>query len=183
MEGVRILHPLKIVPVGIALGSNEGDRLQNLQAARQRIMELPTVCRELAAPLNAPVFETEPVDCTPGTRPFLNTVVEVPCSNSFSPMEFLAELREIEHALGRPTRHPRHAPRTVDLDILYAGSFRCYQPELTLPHPRMLQRRFVLAPLAAIRPELVVPGQTCSVAEALRALPPQPVVTLHAPHW
>ena len=179
---MRVLHPLNTIPVGVALGSNEGDRLQNLQAARQRIMDLPTICREPAA-LSAPVYETEPVDCVPGTRAFLNTVVEVTCREPFSPTDFLAELRGIESALGRPTRYPRHAPRTVDLDILYAGSLRADRPELTLPHPRLGQRRFVLAPLAAIRPDFVVPGQRRPVAELLRALPPQPAVTLHAPHW
>ncbi len=174
---------MKIVPVGIALGSNEGDRLQNLRAARQRIMTLPQVSREPTTSSCAPVYETEPVDCAPGTRPFLNTVVEVACAEPFSPSDFLAELRGIEHTLGRPTRHPRHAPRTVDLDILYAGSLVCDRAELTLPHPRMYQRRFVLAPLAAIRADLVVPGQTRSIAEALRALPSYPAVTLHASHW
>ncbi len=173
---------MNIVPVGIALGSNEGDRLQNLQAARQRLMDLPIVCREPSA-LSAPVFETVPVDCAPDTRAFLNTVVEVACHEPFSPMGFLAELRGIERALGRPTRYPRHAPRTVDLDVLYVGGLRSDRPELTLPHPRMGQRRFVLAPLAAIRPDLVVPGQTQAVSELLRALPPQPTVTLHASHW
>ena len=98
-------------------------------------------------------------------------------------MGFLAELRGIERALGRPTRYPRHAPRAVDLDVLYVGDLRSDHPELTVPHPRMGQRRFVLAPLAAIRPDLVVPGQTQTVAELLRALPPQPTVTLHASHW
>ena len=182
MEGVRVLHPLKTVAVGVALGSNEGDRLQNLREARTRIMTLPTVCREPAL-LGAPVFETEPVDCAPGTRAFLNTVVEIACEKPFSPTDFLAALRGVEQTLGRPTRYPRHAPRTLDLDILYAGAQRWDQPELTLPHPRMDQRRFVLAPLAAIRPDLVLPGWTRTVADALLALPPQPAVTLYASHW
>ena len=182
MESVRILHPLNHVPVGIALGSNEGDRLQNIQAARQRIMNLLSVRRE-PFPLSAPVFETEPVGCAPGTRAFLNTVVEVGCDGPFSPTNFLKALPNIERDLGRPTRYPRNAPRTVDLDLLYAGEFCCDHPELTLPHPRMSQRRFVLAPLAAIRPDLVVPGQSRTAGELLRALPIYPSVTLHASHW
>lgn len=182
MESVRILHPLNHIPVGIALGSNEGDRLQNLQAARQRIMNLPSVRRETPV-LSAPVFETEPVGCTPGTRPFLNTVIETACDEPFSPSDFLVALRDIEHALGRPTRYPRNAPRTVDLDLLYAGELRCDSAALTLPHPRMCQRRFVLAPLAAIRPNLVVPDQQQTAGELLRALPAYPTVTLHASHW
>lgn len=173
---------MKPVLVGVALGSNEGDRLQNLRAARARLMSLPSVCREPAA-VSAPVYETDPVDCAPGTPPFLNTVVEVACAQPFSAPDFLTDLRGIERTLGRPSRYPRHAPRTVDLDILYAGELRLDRPELTLPHPRMCQRRFVLAPLAAIRPGLVVPGQTRSVAELLLTLPPQPTVSPHASHW
>ena len=182
MEGVRVLHPLNHILVGVALGSNEGDRLQNLRAARAAFMSLPSVCREPVAQ-SAPVYETEPVGCAPGTRAFLNTVVAVACAEPVYPAGFLAELRGIERTLGRPSRYPRHAPRTVDLDILYAGELRCDGLELTLPHPRMCQRRFVLAPLVTVRPDLVVPGQTRSVTALLHTLPPQPAATLHASHW
>lgn len=172
------------VPVGIALGSNEGDRLANLVAARNRITMLPQTSKgPLAACLSAPVFETDPVECTPGAGRFLNTVIEIACDVPFSPVEWLGELRAIENSLGRPTRHPHNAPRTIDLDILYAGGIRTDLPELTLPHPRLAQRRFVLAPLAKIRPDLVLPGETRPVSEILRALSPEQEVTLHATRW
>ena len=172
------------IPVGVAFGSNEGDRLANLQAARARIRMLPHVINGSGeAGWCAPVFETEPVDCPPGAGPFLNTVVEIPWLPAVSPTTLLTGLRGIENALGRPTRHPRHAPRTVDLDILYFGGLRLDLPELTIPHPRLAQRRFVLAPLAAIRPGLVLPGQTRTVSELLRTLDSEGKVTLYATHW
>ncbi len=174
----------EVILVGIALGSNQGDRLANLKAARDRINLLvsgsdpaPPAC------LSAPVFETAPVDCSPGAGPFLNTVLEIGHPSPFSPTKLLRGLQGIENALGRPTRHPRHAPRTIDLDILYAGGFRSEVRGLTLPHPRLAQRRFVLEPLAHIRPELVLPGETRSVAELLRTMDPEQIVTLYASCW
>lgn len=172
------------VPVGIALGSNQGNRLANLKEARARIMMLPQATNGPAAPcLSAPVFETAPVDCSPGVGSFLNTVIEIACPMPFSPTKLLLRLQSIENALGRPTRHPRNAPRTIDLDILYAGRMRSELPSLTLPHPRLAQRGFVLAPLAEIRADLVLPGETRPVAELLRALDPPPEVTLYASCW
>ena len=191
MESLRLLHPLSTVdppdepfPVGIGLGSNEGDRLQNLRLARARIMDLPQVIAGPDTPcLSAPVFETEPLGCAPGTSPFLNTVVEIVCREGSSPLELLAALRGIENSLGRPTRHLRNASRTIDLDILYAGQMRSDDDELTLPHPRLAGRGFVLAPLAVIRPALVLPGETRPVSELLHALPSPQKVALHASHW
>ena len=173
-----------LVPVGIALGSNQGDRLATLREARARIARLvPGNQQPAAACLCAPVFETEPLDCSPGSGPFLNTVIEISCPPPFSPTRLLLRLQSIENALGRPTRHPRNAPRPIDLDILYAGRFRSELPKLTLPHPRLAQRRFVLEPLAGIRPDLVLPGETRSVAEMLRAFSPEQKVTLYASCW
>ena len=172
------------VPVGIALGSNQGDRLANLKEARARITMLTPGNHPPAAPcLSAPVFETEPLDCSPEAGPFLNTVIEIGCPAPFSPTRLLRRLQGIENALGRPTHHPRNAPRPIDLDILYAGRFRSDRPGLTLPHPRLAQRRFVLEPLAGIRPDLVLPGETRSVAELLRAFGPEQKVTLYASCW
>ncbi len=174
----------EVIPVGIALGSNQGDRLASLQEARERIAAVvrgdglpPAAC------LSAPVFETEPVDCSPGAGYFLNTVIEIGCPPPFSPTRLLLRLQSIESALGRPTRHPRNASRPIDLDILYAGRFRSKLRGLTLPHPRLAQRRFVLEPLARIRPDLVVPGETRSVMELLQTLDHEPKVTLYASCW
>ena len=154
------------VHVGIGLGSNVGDRLGNLRRARDMILALPGVFTGRSAPL----YESEPVDCAPGTEPFLNTVMEIACS--LAPAELLAGLHGIEIALGRPALHLRNAPRSIDLDLLYADDLRLDAPGLTLPHPRLAQRRFVLAPLADLRPGWTLPGAGAGVADLLRALPP-----------
>jgi 2-amino-4-hydroxy-6-hydroxymethyldihydropteridine diphosphokinase len=150
---------------GIALGSNLGDRLHHLQDAVRLLLKAhPTMILRSAAP----VYETDPVDCPEGSQSFLNTVIEVECD--LAPLELLREMRAIEVKLGRPSEHRHHAPRTVDLDMLYADGQMLAHPELTLPHPRMTLRRFVLQPLADIRPTLVLPGQERSVREILERL-------------
>ncbi len=83
------------------------------------------------------------------------------------PRELLAELREIERALGRPATHARNTARTLDLDLLYFGDAVIATAELELPHPRVTGRRFVLEPLAEIRPDLILPGQSENVADLL----------------
>lgn len=154
--------------VGIALGSNIGDRLQNLRLARERILALPWAGPALCAS----VYETAPVDCAPGTASFLNTVMDVQAgSDCPDPPALLAALLEIERQLGRPSRHPRNAPRPIDLDLLYFGNLECHSALLTLPHPRLALRRFVLAPLAEIRPSLILPGEKLTAAERLLSCP------------
>jgi 2-amino-4-hydroxy-6-hydroxymethyldihydropteridine diphosphokinase len=150
---------------GIALGSNLGDRLGHLRAAIARL-------REIAASdgvfLTAPVYQTEPRLCPPGSPDFLNTVVEF--SFGGSPLDLLVETRAIEKALGRALAGERNAPRIIDLDVLYLGGEISATHELELPHPRIGERRFVLQPLADIRPDLVLPGQTMNIAEMLGVL-------------
>lgn len=150
---------------GIALGSNLGDRLQCCREAMERLFGTVPSVRLLAV---APLYETEPVDCPADSMSFYNTVVEV--AADVEPLALLAVLRAIEAASGRPNAHAHHAPRTVDLDVLYAGDIALSLPELTVPHPRLTQRRFVLQPLADIRPDLLLPGQTKTIRELLSGL-------------
>src|SRR4051794_38536398 len=117
---------------GIALGSNLGDRLHNLRKAMQAISAMPFKTRVLAI---APVYESIPVDCPPGSQNFFNTVVEI--AADAEPMALLLELRSIEMRLGRPDTHEHHAPRVIDLDVLYADDVVTSHPELILPHPRL----------------------------------------------
>jgi 2-amino-4-hydroxy-6-hydroxymethyldihydropteridine diphosphokinase len=157
---------------GIALGSNVGDRLGNLRRARAEIAALhrgeePMRCSR--------IYETEPVDCEPGTPFFLNAAVEIEFEGR--PHELLASLRAIEKKFARGENRLRNAPRTLDLDIVFFGSFVLADPALTLPHPRMFERRFVLVPLADIHPELILPGQSETVAQLLAKLPREPRVT------
>jgi len=162
------------VRAGIALGSNLGDRLQNLCVARARVLAINGVGLPVKT---SHIYETEPVGCEPGAAAFLNAVMEVEWS-SYSTDALLPELKEVERAMGRPSRYPRNAPRIIDLDLLYIDDLMPSVEELTLPHPRMFERRFVLAPLAEISPELVLPGQTETVAKLLARLPAEPHVSL-----
>ncbi len=164
---------------GIALGSNLGDRLWHFQQAVEKLSHTLPAARITAA---APLYETEPVDCPEGSLPFYNTVLEL--ETHLEPLALLQQLQALELSLGRPVEHGHNAPRTVDLDILYAGDVTMNHADLILPHPRMTQRRFVLQPLANIRPDLVLPGQTHSIAALLLALDsPEPPLRLVQKEW
>jgi 2-amino-4-hydroxy-6-hydroxymethyldihydropteridine diphosphokinase len=162
----------------IALGSNIGDRLQNLRRAVDAICAIRGVSGE---PLKSRVYETEPVDCPPDASAYLNAVIEIEYDGEPTPL--LEELRRIEQNLGRPARHPRNAPRTIDLDILHIGDLTLHDDAITIPHPRMHSRRFVLAPLADIQPSLILPGRHESVATLLEKLPPEPCAVIFFESW
>lgn len=154
---------------GIALGSNLGDRAENLRHGIALLQKRMPHLRIIAC---GSVYETEPIDCAPGTQAFLNTVLEAaaPCT----PQELHAHLKAVEQALGRPEQHERNSPRTLDLDVLYADDVISTDPVLILPHPRLHLRRFVLQPLADIRPDLKLPGLNADIATLLHRLPDNP---------
>lgn len=163
---------------GIALGSNLGDRLATLRAARDEVATLEQVEPPI---LSSAVYETVPVNCEPNAPKFLNAVIEIGWTGE--PLDLLAELRQIEATHGRPMTHARNTSRTLDLDLLYCGNAQVSHPELELPHPRLRERRFVLEPLAEIRPELVLPGKSESVANLLRRLPESAPLLPIASEW
>jgi 2-amino-4-hydroxy-6-hydroxymethyldihydropteridine diphosphokinase len=146
----------------VALGSNIGDRLQNLRAARKAIFDLAHVKAPI---LSSAVYQTEPVGCEPGAGKFLNAVVEFEYEDD--PARLLEQLIQIEETLGRKPDHPQNVSRTIDLDLLYCGDQRTNEERLQLPHPRMHLREFVLRPLADIRSDLVLPLQMKTVRELL----------------
>lgn len=147
----------------IALGSNTGDRPAHLRAAVAALREIDPRLEV------SPVYETAPVDCPDGSGAFLNAAVILTWADT--PEALLHFLRSIECRLGRPAARARNAPRTVDLDILYAGDTILNGDELTLPHPRLHERRFVLQPLCDLRPDLVLPGFEKTVRQMLAVLP------------
>ncbi len=151
--------------VGIALGSNLGNRHANLQAARDRLREIAVAGEPF---LTASNYETEPLLCPPGSPLFCNSVVEM--SFDGRPFDLLELTQAIEKKLGRVTAPERNAPRIIDIDLLYFGDEMIDAEDLVLPHPRIAERLFVLEPLAEIRPDLILPGQTLSIRETLVSL-------------
>jgi 2-amino-4-hydroxy-6-hydroxymethyldihydropteridine diphosphokinase len=141
----------------IALGSNLGDRLANLNEAINRLP--PEV-----VPLNiSPVYETPPwgYEAQP---PFFNQVIHA--STMASPVDLLAYLKKIEVLVGRQPTF-RNGPRVIDLDILFYDDLILNSPALTIPHPRLSSRAFVLVPLADLNPSLKHPVTGETVAELL----------------
>ena len=147
----------------LALGSNLGDRRANLEAALAAL-RANTAVRVLAV---SGFIETEPVGGPPGQGAYLNGAAAV--ETDLEPHALLAECKRIEKSLGR-REGPRWGPRIVDLDILFYGALVLDTPDLTLPHPRLRERRFVLEPLAAIAPDLVDPVTGLTVGELLARL-------------
>jgi 2-amino-4-hydroxy-6-hydroxymethyldihydropteridine diphosphokinase len=146
----------------VALGSNIGDRPENLRAARNAIFDLPSVNAPI---LSSAVYETQPVGCEPGAGKFLNAVVEFEYDGD--PAGLLGQLIQIEEALGRKRDHRQNVSRTIDIDLLYCGDKRVNNERLQLPHPRLHLREFVLRPLADIRPDLILRGKDKTVKELL----------------
>lgn len=165
--------------LAFSLGSNLGDRLPLLSEAKRRLLSVPGTT--LLA--QSPVYETEPVGVKPEYRhlAFLNAVVVV--ESVLRPDRWIDEVGRIERDMGRVRTADRYAPRELDVDLLYAGDVRSGEQRLTVPHPRMAQRRFVLQPLADVRPDLVLPGHGRSVRDLLAELPPGEDVRLFARAW
>lgn len=134
----------------LGLGSNLGDRLGNLRRAVELLADRPGV-RLLRS---SRVYETEPVGGPPQPR-YLNAVLEI--ETELDPRGVLAACGEVEAALGR-VRGERFGPRTIDVDVLTYGDERIAEPDLEVPHPRMHERGFVLAPLAELDADPPLPG-------------------------
>lgn len=126
----------------LGLGSNLGDRQRHLTDAIESLTGVVAV---------SPLYETEPLG-GPAQHPYLNVVVEL--ETDLTPRQLLGVAHRLEAAAGR-VRVERWGPRTLDVDVLLVGELTVDEPDLVVPHPRMWERRFVLAPLADLAPELV----------------------------
>jgi 2-amino-4-hydroxy-6-hydroxymethyldihydropteridine diphosphokinase len=158
----------------IALGSNIGDSVQLLRSALSRLEELS------AAPLRiSSLWRTAPVDCPPGSPDFVNAVAALTPLPGETPESLLAKLHGLEVEFGRQPRRILNEPRPLDLDLIAFGTEIRASGGLVLPHPRAHLRRFVLAPLSEIAPDLVLPGQTRTVAQLLALLPAGQAVRRH----
>ena len=162
----------------VALGSNIGDRLENLRAARKRIFDLPNIKAPI---LSSAVYQTEPIGCEPGAGEFLNAVVEFEYDGD--PARLLEQLIQIEESLGRKRNHPQNVSRIIDVDLLYCGQQRINDGRLKLPHPRLHLREFVLRPLADIRSELLLPSQKRTIRQLLAEVEQSGGVVRYADTW
>ena len=142
----------------ISLGSNVGDREQQIAAAIQALG-----ARGVRVVRQSSIYSTEPVDVATQSW-FLNCVLEI--ETELMPRQLLRTFKEIENELGRKYT-VRRGPRVIDIDILLYGSSVVQTPELEIPHPRMTQRRFVLVPLVEIAPAVHHPGENKSAEELL----------------
>jgi 2-amino-4-hydroxy-6-hydroxymethyldihydropteridine diphosphokinase len=148
--------------VYLSLGSNLGDREKYLREAVSRLGELGVI-RQVSA-----FYETQPVEVR-GEQPwFLNCALAM--ETELTPLVFLSQVLAVEQSMGRIRREPK-GPRTIDIDIVFFANDVLDTPELTVPHPAMHQRRFVLEPLAEIAPALVHPVLQRSVRDLLDSLP------------
>lgn len=142
----------------LGLGSNIGERLATL---RQAVAALPDVAAVSS------VYETEPVGGPPDQPPYLNVVVEL--TTSRTPEELLEIAQRMETAAGRDREtEERNGPRPLDVDLLWIDGVTVDEPDLVLPHPRMFERRFVLAPLSELASDLLPPGWEQSAAGSVR---------------
>ena len=146
----------------VGLGSNLGDRRATLARAVELLGERPGISIVAVSSFR----ETEPVGYLDQPQ-FLNGAVAI--ETSLQPKALLGTLLAIEQELGRTRDGPRFGPRTVDLDLLLVEGVAVAEPGLTLPHPRLHERAFALAPLAELDPALTVPGHG-SVLELLAVL-------------
>ena len=147
----------------IALGSNLGDRRDYLDRTLQALQEHPRI----EVTQVSSYHETAPVGGPPGQSDFLNAAAEL--KTDLSPRELLDALLEIERSLGR-VRREWHGPRTIDLDLLLYQDLVLREPGLTIPHPAMHERSFVLKPLAEIAPKAIHPLLDASIDDLLRDL-------------
>jgi 2-amino-4-hydroxy-6-hydroxymethyldihydropteridine diphosphokinase len=157
----------------LGLGSNLGDRNSHLAAAAAA---LPGHAVGVLA--SSSVYETEPVGLVLDQRDFLNACLQI--KTELGPEPLLDVCKRVERELGRAAGGARHGPRVIDVDLLLLGALEYSSPRLTLPHPEVSSRRFVLIPLLELDPELALPSGE-RLADTLAQLPAGQAVRPVAP--
>jgi 2-amino-4-hydroxy-6-hydroxymethyldihydropteridine diphosphokinase len=150
----------------IALGSNQGDSRKSIRQVMEHLQKL-----SVQPLMKSSLWQTTPVDCPPGSPPFINAVVGLHPHPGETPESLLTKLQALEKEFGRQPKKVPNEQRTLDLDIIAFGGETRNAPQLVLPHPRAHQRSFVLQPLSEIAPDLILPGQSKTVAQLLAELP------------
>ena len=166
--------------IGFSLGSNLYNRKRLLMQAKNLLLSAPRT----QFVVQSPIYETTPVDVKPEYQEmaYLNSVLVV---ESELPLDsWLSYIGKIESNLGRErNEEDRNAPRTIDIDIIYAGEQIIDSGGLEVPHPRWAERRFVVQPLNDVRPDLVLPEASKKVSEILRSLPPDDGLSVFDERW
>ncbi|MGA9453833.1 MAG: 2-amino-4-hydroxy-6-hydroxymethyldihydropteridine diphosphokinase [Verrucomicrobiia bacterium] len=166
-----IFHPPSSFAI-VALGSNLGDSRRivlDAMAQLQNLSDQPI--------LKSSLWQTSPVNCPPGSPNFVNAVVGLVPRAGETPESLLQKLRTLENEVGHRPRKVLNEPRPLDLDLIAFGAETRNSPELTLPHPRAHERRFVLQPLNEIAPDLILSGQGKTISQLLAELPVGETVT------
>jgi 2-amino-4-hydroxy-6-hydroxymethyldihydropteridine diphosphokinase len=156
----------------VALGSNLGDSRQIILDALARTEKFSN-----RPVLKSSLWQTSPVDCPPGSAPFVNAVAALLPFCDESPESLLKKIRALEKKSGRQAKKVLNEPRVLDLDLIAFGGETRHTPELVLPHPRAHLRRFVLQPLSEIAPDFILPGQSKTISQLLAELPDEEIVT------
>ena len=151
----------------LGLGSNEGDRLANLRAAREALTR-----HGIEVTASSSVYETAPQGEITDQPDFLNACLRI--ETELDPEALLRTCKEVERKLGRQAGGPRHGPRPIDVDVLLLGQLAHSSERLTLPHREVLSRRFVIEPLLELDPDLELPDGT-RVESARELVADQPV--------
>jgi 2-amino-4-hydroxy-6-hydroxymethyldihydropteridine diphosphokinase len=156
----------------LSIGSNLGDRLNNLKQVRDRICSLPNI--KLLS--QSSVYESDPVEVIDeyGNMLFLNAILIVDCDNN--PEKLLKCFKNIEKEMGRTKSGELNEPRPADIDIIFMEKNQVNTPTLTIPHPRWSERLFVVRPLAELLPDFTAPGESRTIREVLLSLPKSPKV-------
>ncbi len=149
----------------IGFGSNLGDRKTKFQEALRALEDLP----KTGVKARSRLYETDPIGISDHGSKFLNAVILV--DTDLSPRELIASMRSIELKLGKSIYHRSDKSRVIDLDLLLYGDDHFREEDLEIPHPRMHDRAFVLAPLAELAPNIFIPTLGRTVEDLIRLLP------------
>jgi 2-amino-4-hydroxy-6-hydroxymethyldihydropteridine diphosphokinase len=159
----------------LGLGSNEGDRLASLRAARAALEQ-----HGVEVTASSSVYETAPQGEVTDQPDFLNACLRI--ETELAPEQLLDACKQVERELGRAPGGIRHGPRPIDVDVLLLGDREYRSERLTLPHPEVTSRRFVLEPLLELDPGLTLPDGT-RLADCVAAVGGQPVAQMSPPGW
>lgn len=174
-----ILGVFGIMEIGISLGSNKGNRVEFLQAAKKMI------CKKFKAILisQSSIYETSPVDVKDKflNKYYLNSFIII--NTDVCVKNIWNYVNEIEQKLGRNRTNEINIPRNIDIDIIYVDKTTINTSTLTVPHPRWFKRMFVLKPLAELNPTLILPHQNQSVKKLYLNLKSNEEVKLYQARW